>query len=474
MEPRGHWGLASPIKGRHWRRNTLLTALAISLALILGLLVVGLTKYSAMATEIEALKEEQQRVVALGRLEITAATCFPLSSTRLFRWLPGAQLLSVRAGLCLGVFNKPQPNLAIQFLPCGAKALSWRCTNETLLGLHGNELYFNYGNNPGGLMTPDWLVYNTNLTYSPTPSRNSPIIRTNPAVVLIQCYYPRYDNVSSKPIKPTWVPFSSTVSVEEKLSFSLFLMTDDWSSQRTSTVFQLGDIFHIEASVDTGNHVPMTIYVDSCVATLSPDVNSNPGYEIIALNGCLLDGKLEDSSSAFISPRPQPDKLQFMIDAFRFTGIDASMIYITCHLRAAAATQAPNSLNKACSFSKSSNIWSPVEGPSNTCSCCETGNCAATAGQSRRNNPPQNRRPWRREAALGPDSEQAFATLGPLLVVGPPHNKASATRQESKQMAEIWMLVAVGVLCLVVISTCIIVTVSRISKRRVFLQTVQK
>ncbi|XP_075440599.1 zona pellucida sperm-binding protein 3-like [Ascaphus truei] len=346
---------------------------------------------------------------------------------------------------------------------------SSQSTDTTLIfqaGLHecGNRLQ----------MTQDWLVYNTNLTYSPTPSRNSPIIRTNPAVVLIQCYYPRYGNVSSKPIKPTWVPFSSTVSVEEKLSFSLYLMTDDWSSQRTSTVFQLGDIFHIEASVDTGNHVPMTIYVDSCVATLSPDVNANPRYEIIALNGCLLDGKLEDSSSAFISPRPQPDKLQFMIDAFRFTGIDASMIYITCHLRAAAATQAPNSLNKACSFSKTSNIWSPVEGPSNTCSCCETGNCAATAGQSRRNNPPQNRRPWRREAALDPDSEQAFATLGPLLVVGPPHNKASATRQESKQMAEIWMLVAVGVLCLVVISTCIIVTVSRISKRRVFLQTVQK
>ncbi|MEE6505956.1 hypothetical protein FKM82_007413, partial [Ascaphus truei] len=319
-------------------------------------------------------------------------------------------------------------------------------------------------------MTPDWLVYNTNLTYSPTPSRNSPIIRTNPAVVLIQCYYPRYGNVSSKPIKPTWVPFSSTVSVEEKLSFSLYLMTDDWSSPRTSTVFQLGDIFHIEASIDTGNHVPMTIYIDSCVATLSPDVNSNPRYEIIALNGCLLDGKLEDSSSAFVSPRPQPDKLQFMIDAFRFTGIDASTIYITCHLRAAAATQAPNALNKACSFSKASNIWSPVEGPSNTCSCCETGNCAATAGQSRRNNPSQNRRPWRREVALSPHSEQAFATLGPLLVVGPPDYKASATRQESKQMAEIWVLVAVGVLCVVVMSACIIVTVSHISKRRRLVQ----
>ncbi|MEE6505898.1 hypothetical protein FKM82_007367 [Ascaphus truei] len=165
-------------------------------------------------------------------------------------------------------------------------------------------------------VTPDSLIYSTNLAFNPNPSRNSPIIWTNPAVVSIQCYYPRHSNVSSKVIKPTWVPsFSSTISVEEKLSFSLQLMNGGWSSPRTSTVFQLGDVFYSEASIDTGNHVPMTIYVDSCVATLSPDVNSNPRYEIIALNGCLVDGKPGDSSSAFRSPMPQPDKRQFVVHA---------------------------------------------------------------------------------------------------------------------------------------------------------------
>ncbi|CAI9612215.1 unnamed protein product [Staurois parvus] len=79
-------------------------------------------------------------------------------------------------------------------------------------------------------MIRDWVIYTTNLTYSPTSS--IPIIRTNPAVVPIMCFYYRHGNVSSQAIKPTWVPFSTTVSSEERLSFSLVLMTEDWSGPR--------------------------------------------------------------------------------------------------------------------------------------------------------------------------------------------------------------------------------------------------
>uniref|UniRef100_A0A8C5M909 Zona pellucida sperm-binding protein 3 n=1 Tax=Leptobrachium leishanense TaxID=445787 RepID=A0A8C5M909_9ANUR len=279
-------------------------------------------------------------------------------------------------------------------------------------------------------MSSDWLIYSTMLTYNPTPSRNSPIIRTNAAVVPIQCYYPRHGNVSSNAIKPTWLPFSSTISAEERLSFSLKLMTDDWSGPRTSTVFQLGDFFHIEASVDTRNHVPMKVFIDRCVATLSPDVTSSPSYDIIAQNGCLMDGKQDDASSAFRSPRPTPDRLQFTVDAFRFIGSDNSMIYITCNLRAAAQNQVPNPLNKACSFSKTRNLWTDLEGPGpgDICSCCDSGNCLS-AGQSR------GLFGWHRQvkrgAASGPsEQEQKLARLGPLLVVGADRSQTHALTQE--------------------------------------------
>ncbi|XP_063786851.1 zona pellucida sperm-binding protein 3-like [Pseudophryne corroboree] len=300
-------------------------------------------------------------------------------------------------------------------------------------------------------MTPDSLIYTTSLSYNPKPSSSVPITRSNPAVVPIQCFYPRHGNVSSNAIKPTWVPYSTTVSSEERLSFSLQLMADDWSAPRPSSVFELGDMFYIEASVDTQNHVPMMLFVDRCVATLSPDVQSNPNYAIIAYNGCLVDGQQEDSSSAFISPRPEPDKLQFVVDAFRFTGIDVSLIYITCNLRAAAVSQTLDPLNKACSYSKASSRWLAVEGSNSICQCCDTGNCAASAGQSRRLGAVHGRPRGMGKREVGARSEEhGLVTLGPLLVTGTNANPAPGTAlsQASRMTVEstpleLWVLVAV-------------------------------
>ncbi|NXL65619.1 ZP3 protein, partial [Chordeiles acutipennis] len=224
-------------------------------------------------------------------------------------------------------------------------------------------------------MTPDSLIYKTSLSYKPTPSGNLVIVRTNAAVVPIECHYPRKGNVSSNAIQPTWAPFRSTLSVEERLMFSLRLMNDDWSTERPSNGFQLGESLHLQADVVSGHHVPLRLFVDDCVATLSPDRSSSPRYALIDLSGCLVDGRSDDSASAFISPRPKQETLQFMVDAFRFAGDDRNLIYITCHLKVSPADQAPNPLNKACSFNKASSLWAPVEGTGDICSCCETGNC---------------------------------------------------------------------------------------------------
>ncbi|XP_002932356.4 zona pellucida sperm-binding protein 3 [Xenopus tropicalis] len=308
-------------------------------------------------------------------------------------------------------------------------------------------------------MTSNWLIYSTNLTHSPTPSRNSPIIRTNSATVPIQCYYPRNANVSSKAIKPTWVPYSSTLSMEERLSFSLKLMTDDWLSPRTSSIFHLGDIFSIEASVDTRNYGPMVIFVDRCVATQSPDMNSSPQYEIIAQNGCLVDSKQEDSSSTFWSPRPSPDKLRFKVDAFKFIGAGSSVIYITCSLRVAAADQGPDALNKACSFSKASNMWSALNGPNNICGCCDTGGCAPTGSRGVNG--------FRRlSRSVESSSKVELVAVGPLSIIDPESHVAPSETEDSDHLVELWLLVALCCLSLIVISVCVIVNIQRFCKKQ--------
>ncbi|KAM6119358.1 LOW QUALITY PROTEIN: zona pellucida sperm-binding protein 3-like [Pterocles gutturalis] len=223
-------------------------------------------------------------------------------------------------------------------------------------------------------ITPDSLIYRTLLNYD-RPASNPVIIRSNPAVIPIECHYPRRENVSSNAIRPTWAPFSSTLSAEERLVFSLRLMNEDWSAERPFR-FQLGDILNIQAEVGTESHVPLRLFVDSCVAA-QPGTDSSPHYTIIEFNGCLVDGRSDDTSSAFITPRRE-DVLRFRIDVFRFAGDTRNLIY-NCHLKVTPADQAQTHLNKACSFNKARNTWAPVEGTRDICSCCETGNCESPA-----------------------------------------------------------------------------------------------
>uniref|UniRef100_K7G3B5 Zona pellucida sperm-binding protein 3 n=1 Tax=Pelodiscus sinensis TaxID=13735 RepID=K7G3B5_PELSI len=299
----------------------------------------------------------------------------------------------------------------------------------TSLGAAENTVTFAAGLHECGStlqMTPNSLVYSTSLFYNPSPASNPVIQRTNPAVIPVECHYPRKDNVSSRAIKPTWVPFSSTLSAEERLGFSLRLMNDDWSAERPSSGFQLGELMHIQADVSTENHVALRLFVDSCVATLSPDRDSSPRYAIIDFNGCLVDGRSEDSTSAFISPRPRQDSLQFTVDVFKFAADASNLIYITCHLKVTAAEQAPDPLNKACSFSKAGQTWLPVEGTRDICSCCETGACGLLGGQSRRANPLDRWSGWRfqrdvppGQGASGGRDVQADIAVGPVFILGP-------------------------------------------------------
>ncbi|KAJ8342387.1 hypothetical protein SKAU_G00323150 [Synaphobranchus kaupii] len=131
------------------------------------------------------------------------------------------------------------------------------------------------------MMTEDTLVYTFALLYQPKALEATPIIRTNAAVVGVQCHYMRLHNVSSNALKPTWIPYHSTLSAEDLIMFSLRLMADDWQLERTSNVFFLGDIINIEASVIQANHVSLRVFMDTCVATLEPNMDSMPSYDFI-------------------------------------------------------------------------------------------------------------------------------------------------------------------------------------------------
>ncbi|XP_057621602.1 zona pellucida sperm-binding protein 3-like [Chionomys nivalis] len=265
-------------------------------------------------------------------------------------------------------------------------------------------------------VTEDALVYKTILMHDPRPVGGLSILRTNQAEVPIECRYPRQGNVSSHAIWPTWVPFSATVSSEEKLAFSLRLMEENWNTEKSSPTFHLGEVAHLQAEVQTGSHPPLQLFVDHCVATPSPDQNGSPSHTIVDFHGCLVDG-LSESFSAFQAPRPRPETLQFTVDVFHFTNSSRNMIYITCHLKVTPANQTPDKLNKACSFNRTSKSWLPVEGDADVCDCCTKGDCSSSRYSRPRAHAvaPRNRRHV---------TDEADVTVGPLIFLGKASDQA--------------------------------------------------
>ncbi|TWW64175.1 zona pellucida sperm-binding protein 3-like [Takifugu flavidus] len=249
-------------------------------------------------------------------------------------------------------------------------------------------------------MTEDALIYSFSLEYLPTPIGNTFILKTNPAEVVIECHYQRRHYVSSNALRPAWVLFAAMMEAEQQPQFSLRLMTEDWQSPRPSNVFFLSDVIHFEA-VLLGYHVPLRIYVDSCVATVTPDPDSQPRYPFIDNFGCLRDSRLTGAKSFFLQ-RSQEDKIQFQLETFRFHQDHNNSVHITCQLKATSVSGPIDSQHKSCSFLTEANRWVASDGDNMVCRCCET-----SCGEQRRKRrsavdagfPPHTQ--WEGRASLG-------------------------------------------------------------------------
>uniref|UniRef100_A0A8C9RYH7 Zona pellucida sperm-binding protein 3 n=1 Tax=Scleropages formosus TaxID=113540 RepID=A0A8C9RYH7_SCLFO len=222
------------------------------------------------------------------------------------------------------------------------------------------------------LTVTDSLIYTFTLVYVPEGLGSTPIVRSHGAVINVECHYLRRLNVSSNAVMPTWVPYSA--------GSCLFFSLDNWELERASNIYFLGDVLNIEASVVVANHQPLRVFVDSCVATLEPDVTSVPRYAFVGNYGCLTDAKVTGSRSQFL-PRKQINKLQMQLDAFRFSQETRSSIYITCVLKATMASKRADPQHKACSYS----VWGSADGDDQVCGCCDSScnSCRETGTECR-------------------------------------------------------------------------------------------
>ncbi|XP_058053193.1 oocyte-secreted protein 3 [Ahaetulla prasina] len=228
-------------------------------------------------------------------------------------------------------------------------------------------------------LLPRSIHYKNILHYA--PSAPNGVIRTNPFSHAINCFYPRFWNVSSSELRPTWVPFTSTVMDHQSLVFALEIYDNSWSQLMPHPTYYLGDFINIQASVRKDNHVPLRIYVDECVAR--PSAESSVKYEVITNHGCFVDGL--QSGSHFLAMR-EDGFLRFQLDTFTFIEASNNQIYLICHLKAVPVGSA-NHLNKACSYDRTTATWSSHEGVD--CSCCTS---HTGCGSKRRKRREQQRR----------------------------------------------------------------------------------
>ncbi|XP_040038760.2 zona pellucida sperm-binding protein 3 isoform X2 [Gasterosteus aculeatus] len=213
------------------------------------------------------------------------------------------------------------------------------------------------------------VLYNNFLQYSPPPPPppTSPgdQLQAEGVSIPVVCEYRRRYPVSSPALKPTWIPPISGQSTHLLMGFHLRLMTNDWSRERKSSAYFLGEVVNVEASVDH-HHLPLRLYADSCVATLTSDVNSHPRHPFIDRHGCFTDSQLDGSSSRFL-PRVQDELLHIQLEPFLFRQDHRHTIYITCYLEAEPSSNKPPG-KKACWFD--GGRWRSADGDDHVCGSC--------------------------------------------------------------------------------------------------------
>jgi len=60
---------------------------------------------------------------------------------------------------------------------------------------------------------------------------------------------------------------------------------EDWQFERGSYTYYLGDPINFEVSAIMGNHMPLRVYVEHCVATATPDAEATLRYDFIENHG---------------------------------------------------------------------------------------------------------------------------------------------------------------------------------------------
>ncbi|KAK6302867.1 hypothetical protein J4Q44_G00272220 [Coregonus suidteri] len=209
------------------------------------------------------------------------------------------------------------------------------------------------------MVTGDTLMYMNELTYTSAPKAQLKSF-SHPVV----CSYERPADWAPRIFDP--VLFHTYGQGD--LVFRMGLMKDDFSGPHLSREYPLGSFIHISAAVEQMVHQPLLLLLEECVATTTPELQSEgPVYPIITNMGCLVASKTSNSK---FEPRQETSKIHLSLQAFKFAV--GEEVYIHCNLLAWDPSGLDTS-KKACHYVKEHG-WELLDDPyhSTLCGCCDS------------------------------------------------------------------------------------------------------
>ncbi|KAM9790563.1 zona pellucida sperm-binding protein 3-like [Syngnathus typhle] len=232
------------------------------------------------------------------------------------------------------------------------------------------------------MVTGDKVVHTNDLIYLAPDSGEQTL--THPVI----CVFDR-----PKEWAPTsYDPVFSTYG-QSGLVFHMGLMNEDFTGPAAATRFALGSFIPMVARVEEKMHQPLLLLIEECIATTTPERQSDYYYNIIGNKGCLLDSKMSQSR---YEQRLISSEVRLSLQAFRFAVEEE--VFIHCKL-VAWDPSGIGQTKKACNFVKGHG-WELVDNlaHSKLCDCCET-SCKSR---------------WSRSVASGKHGMVQNAVLGPV------------------------------------------------------------
>ncbi|XP_064848060.1 zona pellucida sperm-binding protein 3-like [Oncorhynchus masou masou] len=208
------------------------------------------------------------------------------------------------------------------------------------------------------LVTGDTLMYMNELIYMSGPKSQLKSF-SHPVV----CAYERPADWAPRIFDPVFHTYG-----EGDLVFHMELMKDDFSGPHLSWEYPLGSFIHVSAAVEQMVHQPLLLLLEECVATTTPEQQSEgPVHPIITNKGCLVASK--NSNSKF-EPRPRTSEIRLSLQAFKFAV--GKEVYIHCSLLAWDPSGLDTS-KKACHYVEGHG-WVLLDDPyhSTLCGCCDS------------------------------------------------------------------------------------------------------